>query len=179
LHTAYSHLHHLDGVVDADLYVSPVWMESLQDADAVYDSFSTYCFDAGEKCNLFRPNDKSAKDIADRLTSVLEGVRDHPLTLINHATKSPIIVTESVLKQFMFAFLYAPIATFPLAAIIVDILYRGQGEMLGEIFIMPEVERVCGPQPPAYTFPDEAQPAIMCSDKRHPVSKDTTHVMKI
>lgn len=159
-----------DGVVDADLYVSPIWTESIQDADAIYDSFSTYCFQAGEECALYRTSDKSAVDVADRFEGIMTEIKEHPLTLISPWKKIPYVITHSMLRQIMFSIMYFPNTGFPLAALIANFLYYGHGEILGEIYYLPELGALCGPQPPAYAFLNEAQPAIMCSDKRYPVS---------
>jgi hypothetical protein len=157
-----------DGVVDADKYVTPVWTESIQDADAVFDSFSKYCFEATQKCDLYRESDKSATDIADRFESVMMDVKSNPISLTNHG--SPLIITHSLLRRIVFAVMYAPNAGFPLIATIADWLYRGNKKGL-ESPMPPRLPPLCGPQPPpAYTFPNEAQVAIMCSDKRYPVS---------
>lgn len=161
----------LDGVVDADLYVSPIWTESIQDADAIYDSFSTFCFQAGEECALYRASDKSAVDIADRFESIMADIKEHPLTLVSQWKKIPYVITHSVLRQIMFSIMYFPNIGFPVAALIANFLYYGHGEVLGETPYLPELEALCGPQPPAYAFPNEAQPAIMCSDKRYPLNE--------
>jgi len=146
-----------------------MWSDSLLDTDAIYDSFSTYCFQAGSKCALYRPSDSSASVIAQRFESILSKIKANPLTLINHQTNTPILVTYDMLKNIIFLFLYRPSATFPALAMIADLLYHGQTEILGVIFGMPALEPVCTPSLPAYAFRNEAIYAVMCGDKRYPV----------
>ena len=44
----------LDGVVDADHYVGPTWVDSLIDTDAIWDQFFVGCHEAGPSCKLFQ-----------------------------------------------------------------------------------------------------------------------------
>lgn len=50
----------LDGVVDADQYVAPVWMDSIRDTDTIFNAFPRYCHEAKDLCALYRPGMKSA-----------------------------------------------------------------------------------------------------------------------
>ena len=161
----------LDGVVDADLYVSPIWAESLIDADAIYDSFPKYCAEAKDKCALYRSGD-SPEDIAIRFYSILTKLQEHPITAIDPRTKSPVIGYYSDIKLLIFGVLYAPQA-FPALAKVVDLLYRGQNDELALLTPVYDLNPFCAPSLPYWTYPTDAQKAIMCSDKRYPV-RDTS-----
>jgi hypothetical protein len=157
-------------VVDADHYVTPMWANSIQDTQGVFDTFSKFCFEAASKCALYRPSDTSAKDIADRYQLIMENLKTNPPSLVNQRTKMPVVITHSTVKMVTFLMLYLPNLTFPLLALMADLLDRGQAALLAELFQIPEPSDLCGPKAPPYTFPNEAQSAIMCSDKRYPVS---------
>jgi hypothetical protein len=162
----------LDGVVDADHYVSPVWKGSLRDTDDVYNSFSKYCHQAEGKCALWRLND-TISNIEDRLESVFTNLKENPLSIIDPKSKIPVIVGHTEMRALTFLTLYAPTQAFIAIAMIVDQLYRGLDTVLSQIFIWPpayELPSFCGPPPSPQYYNNEAQRAIMCSDKRYTVS---------
>lgn len=167
----------VDGVVDADFYVAPVWAESLVDADAITDSFFTYCHAAGSNCNLYREGDK-ATDIKDRFEAVLAQIRKDPLSFVDKWSSFPGVIYESDLRMLLFGSLYSPALTFPTIAVIFDQMYRGDFTWVKQIFSgAPRggLATLCGPPVlPPEAFPDEAQGAIMCSDKRYPVSTNVS-----
>lgn len=72
--------------------------------------------------------------------------------------------------MILFSVLYNPNVGFSAVAWIFDMLSRGEDEILGQIVALPEPEPFCAATLPAELFPNEAQIAIMCSDKRYPVS---------
>lgn len=163
----------LDGVVDADYYVSPVWAASLHNADAISESFYTYCHAAGKKCDLYRQNDTPA-DIKTRFVGTLARIRKDPIVLMNEWTKMPQIIYESDIRSILFSTLYSPTLVFPMIATIFDQLENGHDDILKQILaVIPpgaDLPFLCGPPAPAENFPTEATFAIMCSDKRYPVS---------
>jgi pimeloyl-ACP methyl ester carboxylesterase len=161
----------LDGVVDADYYVSPIWTESLLDADAVQESFFEYCHKAKEACAFYRTGD-SAADLKARLAALGRRLEESPVTGINQLTKTPTIITNYMIKQAFFSTLYSPIQGFPFMAYIFDTLDRGDDELILTLFIQPtaaDPNIFCGPLLfPGYNAQD-ALLAIMCGDKRYPV----------
>ncbi|KAG4417337.1 hypothetical protein IFR04_009552 [Cadophora malorum] len=157
----------LDGVVDADHYVSPVWRGSIQDADKISTSFSYYCHKAEGGCALYRSGDV-VSDIEDRFQAVIERIKENPVTLIHPMSKQPFIITNSHIRMILFSVLYNPNVGFSAVAWIFDMLSRGEDEILGQIVALPEPEPFCAATLPAELFPNEAQIAIMCSDKRYP-----------
>jgi len=161
-----------DGVVDADVYVSPLWSESLVDADADYNSFAKYCQQGKEACALYRDGDK-VEDIQARFDAVLDGLKDNPITSINAITKAPAVVNLSDIRFLLFATLYSPTASFGLVAFLFDMLHRGLRDEVAQLLGVPPAyhrEPFCAAPLPSWMYPTEAQPAIMCSDKRYPVS---------
>lgn len=171
----------LDGVVDADHYVSPIWTGSIEHSDYILSTFSRYCHEAGDQCVLYRAGD-SATDVESRFQGVLNAIKEYPVTLIHPISHAPIVVTYSEVELLLFGVLYTPSQLFPAVAQIVDLLYQGHTEILGQIWSLPyDHEPFCSPSLPSYMFANEAQNAIMCSDKRYPVSsvksKQTNHVL--
>lgn len=161
----------LDGVVDADLYVSPIWTQSLLDADKGLNSFYTYCAEAQKDCALYREGD-TASDLKIRLESVMERLKIDPVTLIDRHIISPWVIDFNDLKQFEFSTLYSPIQMFPSLAALVDLLYRNDLETIERHFALPpafDSRFLCGPTWPAWLYETEASYTIMCSDKRYPV----------
>ena len=163
----------LDGVVDADYYVSPVWADSIRDTDAIAKSFYTYCHEAGKKCDLYRKDD-APTDIKARFQGVLDSIRKNPIILVDELTKLPQVIYESDIRSILFGTLYSPTLVFPMIATIFDRLDSGDYEvlkhMLGVFIPGTDLPSLCGPPPSPQYFPDEATFAIMCSDKRYPVS---------
>ena len=162
----------LDGVVDADHYVGPVWKGSLRDTDDVYHSFSKYCHQAESKCALWRFND-TISNIEERLESVFTSLKENPLSIIDTQSRLPMIVNYSDLRLLLFVTLYSPTQSFNGIAMVVDLLYRGIDSILSQIFAWPsalELPAYCGPPISSQYYANEAQPAIMCSDKRYVVS---------
>jgi hypothetical protein len=155
-------------VVDADYYVSPVWADSLRDADKVLASFHKYCHKGKDLCALYRNGD-SEENIEARLNSVMDSLKRNPLTGVNVVKNTPAMVTYSDLKRLLFMSLYSPQLVFPAVAFIIDLIHRGQGDTLLSLLDQPfEFKPFCS----AMYFPPggDAQNAIMCSDKRYPVS---------
>lgn len=163
----------LDGVVDADHYVAPVWADSIRDADTVFESFPRYCHEAGEGCNLYISGDE-VFDIQKRLQGVLDDLKANPITVIEARTKNPVVVSYSDIRMVMFSTLYSPTLAFSTLAFLARLLYEGDQESVGQaIAASAGLDRVgiCEDSMSAWLYGAEAQLAIMCSDKRYPVSE--------
>ncbi|KAF7862938.1 uncharacterized protein EAF02_010487 [Botrytis sinoallii] len=113
----------LDGVVDADHYVAPIWLESQRDADKVWSSFFKYCHEAKSACQFYRENDK-VTDIEERFESFMERLKENPISVISKDVLAPFLVTYSDVKYQIFLMLYAPLYGFRAAAELLDALER-------------------------------------------------------
>ena len=126
---------------------------------------------------MYRPGDK-AENVQTRLEDVLESLKDNPITAIDPMTKSPVVISYSDFRLLLFTILYGPTAGFSALALMMNMIYEGQGEQLGQ-FLAPayvqDLKPVCSNPLPAWTYPNEAQNAIMCSDKRYKVSYPMVH----
>lgn len=162
----------LDGVVDAELYETPVWRESLVDADKVLGRFFSYCAAAGRRCDLYRQEDRAA-DVQRRYEAVMELLKTSPVTFTHPDHFYPVILRGSLIKMIVFSILYQPIQGFPVLATILNYVYEGQYELLGGLF--QDAELLCSitGNPTLMGMLTDAQRAIMCSDKTHPVSHNS------
>lgn len=159
-------------MVDADHYVAPVWAESVQDTDAIMDSFSAYCHEAKDKCPMYQDGDKP-EDIDSRLNGVLERIKKTPLTFSNRRSNVPVVIKYSDLKTLLFSTLYSPTAVWTPIASIFNELAAGHDEVLENLVYFPELAPFCGSLLPYWAYPSDAQNAIMCSDKRYPVRQSS------
>ncbi|KAJ2904845.1 hypothetical protein MKZ38_007037 [Zalerion maritima] len=153
----------IDGVCDADHYVSPTWYDSLMDADIIWDKFFTYCHEAEDKCAFWHPS-YSVEDLKARYQAIEDDVKANPIIVVT-ADKLPVLVTYSDLKNLMFHFLYSPMMGFPLAAYILVGLENRLPMALSAA--LPE-ENGCLTEPA--TYPNDATRAVMCGDKRYPLN---------
>ncbi|KAF4629973.1 hypothetical protein G7Y89_g8169 [Cudoniella acicularis] len=113
----------LDGVVDADHYVAPVWSRSIEDSDAVWNSFYSYCHEAGEKCAIYRKGD-TVTDIQERFDGFIDGFKKNPVTLVEPNSNMPVVVTPSKFRAIFFSTLYSPTQLYPMIATLFDLIYR-------------------------------------------------------
>lgn len=162
----------LDGVVDADLYVNPVWERSLIDADAIWDKFFVSCAEAGALCDFYRAGD-GPEDLRARFREILSSLEAQPAVVLLPDTNLPALVTASdVKKSIFFGGLYAPIVGFPLVAELLDRILRGR---LGGIAKGAGMVSLCGNLTLA-VWPDDSMTAIACSDKRHKLNENVTEL---
>ena len=165
----------LDGVVDADYYVSPIWAESIVDADAGLESFFTYCAKAGaDKCNIARQDD-SAEDIKERVEADLDALQKQSLVGVNPMTNTPSIVTWTMFKVISFVGLYSPINFFPIYAQLLDALHRGNYALLHASLLQGHMvvryQPYCDAHLPTSFDSGDAQYGIECADKRYTLNE--------
>jgi pimeloyl-ACP methyl ester carboxylesterase len=154
----------LDGVVDADYYVSPVWEESLLDTDKVLDRFFLYCARAGRRCSLYREGDK-AEDVGRRYSEIMERLQTSPVTFTHPEHFYPVILRASYVKTIVFSVLYSPIQGFPILAMLLNWIHEGRFDELAGLF--QDATLMCSiiGNPAITGMLSDAQRAIMCSDK--------------
>ncbi|KAK3942899.1 Carboxylesterase A [Diplogelasinospora grovesii] len=159
----------LDGVVDAELYETPMWRESLLDTDKVLHKFFEYCFEADSQCHLRRAGDKSPKDVEDRVLKILRDLEEHPVTFTNPQSFSPVILPAQLVRKLVFGALYSPIQNFPLLAMFLHHISERDTAMLWGMF--PDMMQFCVLEGWLEAmFPGDAQRAVMCGDKDHPMN---------
>lgn len=157
----------LDGVVDADFYVDPIWSKSIIDSDAILNSLPKYCFKGQEKCALYRPGD-SYEAVKTRFNDAQNKLRANPISFIGPNSHHPLIFTINELKIFFFQALYVPIGVFPWVAEVLNaIIVEDYASLENLVVILPR-EVFCSTWPES-NYPTESQLAILCGDKRYPV----------
>ncbi|KXJ93106.1 TAP-like protein-domain-containing protein [Microdochium bolleyi] len=167
----------LDGVVDADHYVAPVWKDSIRDADAIYEAFYTYCFKAGPSCALFRKEDSSSDEIKRRVEDLLAELQDEPRVILPQSGNGgmPVLLGANDIKQIIFVSLYNPNGLFAfVAAMMNDILNDNMGSFAGGGLGLPSL---CSAQSFGFSLND-AQKAVMCSDKRYKLDQTVPDLQK-
>ncbi|AEO64702.1 uncharacterized protein THITE_2110995 [Thermothielavioides terrestris NRRL 8126] len=159
----------LDGVVDAEFYETPVWKESLVDADKVLGEFFRFCAEAGTRCALYREGDAAA-DVQRRFEDLLERLKTKPVTFIHPTHSYPILLRSYLVRSIVFRILYTPMQGFPALASLLNFIYEQQYEVLAGA--SPDAEQLCSLTADPRLLRDltDAQRAVMCSDKTFPVN---------
>lgn len=163
----------LDGVVDADHYVAPVWMDSIQDADAIFNSFPRYCHEGQAMCPLYRAGDE-VEDVEKRFYGAVNKLKESPLSIADSRSKTPVVVTYSDIRRQIFPILYSPTYGFFFLGMFLDFLEKENWEFIAMLYSLPfvfEIWPICKPPLRAWMYPNEANLAIMCSDKRYPLNE--------
>ncbi|KAF2835013.1 alpha/beta-hydrolase, partial [Patellaria atrata CBS 101060] len=165
----------LDGVVDADHYVAPIWSESIQDTDKVLSMFYRHCVMVASKCSFFRPFDTETT-LAARLHEVEARLRNNPIVTVDKYSNAPSVFSYSDLRLLLFSIMYSPVQLFPILSDILNYIYEEDTEFFSRGWgAYLDYKPFCtndslGPIERA----GEAQLAIMCSDKRYPLN-ETVH----
>lgn len=161
----------LDGVVDADLYETDAWMESLVDADKVQGWFFRTCVEAKGECALYREGD-GEEEVEGRYRAVVERLDREPVVFTHPTFEFPVVLREEVIRTLMFRSLYTPIKGFPPLAELLNALHQGKWEVIAALYA--DLEALCNPPvasfPLNFLVPTDAQRAVMCADKVKPVS---------
>ncbi|KAH9904770.1 TAP-like protein-domain-containing protein [Xylariomycetidae sp. FL2044] len=158
----------LDGVVDADHYVNPSWMDSIQDADEIWDSFFTSCAEAGPPRCRFALIGDTPERLKHRFDQIMAVLQKQPAIVLLTDANMPSLFTASDLKLMIFTSLYSPRRVFPLVANILRAIADGN---LGSMTSRTSLSAYChSPQLPLW--PDDATKTIACSDKRYKLDED-------
>lgn len=141
--------------------------------------FYHYCQKAGPSCTLYRDNDTEA-DVKDRVQEVFQSLREQPFNGVSPYYNVPFTLTASSLKIFMFGALYAPMFGFPGMAMILDAFYRNDEQAILYILpvIYPSYKQFCDKSKPFSWPSQDAQLAIMCTDKRYPLNETIPNLQK-
>lgn len=154
----------LDGVVDADHYVNPVWGDNIHDTDPIWDNFFVHCAEAGPRCQFYRLGYK-AEDIKKLFNDIMERLKKEPAIVLPQHGNVPILITASDFKQIIFSSLYAPITSFPGVAILLKALADGE---LDKLVDAPSPGLLCH-NLSLPVWPDDSSRVVACNDKRYKV----------
>jgi hypothetical protein len=131
----------------------------------VIDYFQLYCFQAQERCHLYRKGDQLT-DLKARFAAVFQDLAEHPRV---YAIKGsmPVYVTYSAIKSLLFSIAYVP-TLFPVAAAVLDGLHRGL-DLSSFLHWQPiDMTPLCDSrfEDVRIKSPDDGGLAVMCSDQR-------------
>ncbi|TGO55096.1 hypothetical protein BOTNAR_0252g00160 [Botryotinia narcissicola] len=119
----------LDGVVDADRHYAGTWDGNLEDADAIINKFSEYCFETGpERCALY--SSKGSEYIHDLLDDIIASVTNTPIPVSISDVRVPYIITISDVKGAVRLALYSSFEEFERLARIMYYISQGNGMLL-------------------------------------------------
>lgn len=180
----------LDGVVDADDYVATGWTTNLQDNDKAWSKFFEYCFEAGPKCSLYNPLYKSPHDLQAHVDAFWERLKQDPMPVIVGGNAG--LLTHHILRTLLHTALYFPHRFWPIMAVFIDALDRGDSAMANSIidggllwqnqrpqgfspslpplpnlpayFSMYATDSDLSSQPDGYAWGLEASIAVLCGD---------------
>ncbi|KAK8067019.1 hypothetical protein PG997_013766 [Apiospora hydei] len=157
----------LDGVVDADHYVEPVWRDSIVDSDAIFGKFFSFCAEAEDKCAFYQKGD-TPKDIENRYHDLLANLLQEPKIVTNVGGNMPAILNTGDIRMVLFQALYSPNLAYPAVAQMLQAVYTGHGL---ERWISPLILGGLCKDLSLPVWPDDAQKAVMCSDKRYKLNE--------
>lgn len=167
----------LDGVVDIHDYMGGKWLRNLLDTEKIIDYFYETCFEAGDSCPLWKDDDRSGKDIKDRVDELISARDSSPVALIpdDKSLNVRIITGLDVRNSFKLP-VYQPLPALfeQLARTLAEALEGNYSSIGADLFDgtrMPRLEDACGIANSTARTPGDAQVAILCGDARH---EDTT-----
>ncbi|KAK1825950.1 Alpha/Beta hydrolase protein [Podospora conica] len=170
----------LDGVVDAELYETEAWMESLVDADKVVAWFGRTCAEAKGECALYRNGD-GAEDVVGRYQGLVERLDREPVVFTHPTFEFPVVLKEVEVRILMFQALYSPIRLFPPLAEVLNALHEEKWEVVAGLYA--DLEALCNPPaagfPMNFAVPSDAQRAVMCADKVKPVNLTVAEIQAL
>ncbi|TGO38659.1 hypothetical protein BHYA_0070g00300 [Botrytis hyacinthi] len=165
----------LDGVVDADRHYAGTWDGNLEDADAIINKFSEYCFEAGpERCALY--SSRGSEHIHNLLDDIIASVTDAPIPVSISDVRGPEIITSGDVKCAVRLALYSPFEEFERLARIVYDISQGNGTLLANSKsteypwqnLQPRCRSSASYSPycfsPPIDYAEEVVGAISCSD---------------
>ncbi|KAJ6006149.1 hypothetical protein N7451_004093 [Penicillium sp. IBT 35674x] len=145
----------LDGVVDSDLHYAGTWDGDINDADAIMERFSIYCYRAGpDKCHLF--SEKGPGYIHSELDKIIAYSKNTTKSVLS--AHGPEIVTFSDVQKIIRDSLYEPFKEFEGLAQALYNLASGDGSIIAN-----RKQALSLFSEPA-DYAEEAVGAISCTD---------------
>ncbi|KAF2458267.1 hypothetical protein BDY21DRAFT_342017 [Lineolata rhizophorae] len=176
----------LDGVVNADQWTTSRFLDMLVDTDAAFETFFEYCFEAGPRCAFYSSGD-NVDDIVSRYERVMSKLQEQPISGVYPDWNTPWRVDWDLLHDIIFDATYLPISRFPDIANLLQALDIGDKDKLMEYWRgiagspvdTPVAELFCRKELPQDLHGGDAQKAIMCGDKTHPLKGDLANLESI
>ncbi len=149
----------LDGVVSQTDYYLNTWKQNILDSNKAFDSFFTYCSQAGASACPFHGNE-SAAQIHVRLNDLLQRLETAPMPYKTDAG-NPDVITNSDIQSIIFEALYSPLIRFESLAASLAAIDAGES-----VDITTDVRSnvTCDDDPLEPNTGKESLAAISCSD---------------
>ena len=173
----------VDGVVDAPDYLATSWRSNLQDNNALWVTFSQWCFEAGPACALFDSSMKDWNHVGSKLNVYIDHLRANPLSVVSNDGIH--ILRYFDLESQMHDASYGPWQTWPLLAKRLAALIDGdvqayigllqpatvasstsshEGTSSQGFNLLDPLNNRTMPYPPGYPHQNEASISIRCGD---------------
>ncbi|KAM0287936.1 hypothetical protein ACHAQH_000001 [Verticillium albo-atrum] len=159
----------LDGVADADDYMSGTWAKNLNDAELVVDRFYETCFDAGSFCALKHASDNNAADIRKRVDDFIQSLVKTPVVTVYQGRVR--FITSLIVRDTIRRALYSPIKAYEGLSVALAESLAGNHSLLLQSPAVNEYQRedVCvelvDSYPPLnFTWDSEAGMGVLCGD---------------
>lgn len=168
----------LDGVVVPEDYIAGDWCPNLEDTTKTIDYFYQTCFEAGDKCALYAPSDKSWHDVKDKIESLISSLNAQPVHYSLEGT-APGFITGLDIRARMMDPIYGPLDLYDgLAKTYADALTGNYTSLLNDLGVGPAAS-MCGPTDrTAYTWLFDAHAAVRCGDAIDLRDKDFSYWRK-
>ncbi|KAK4247476.1 Tripeptidyl aminopeptidase [Corynascus novoguineensis] len=159
----------LDGIVDADDYLSGKVLTTIADAEKTIDQFYKTCYDAGDSCPLRQKGDKGPSDLRKRVDALLRSLEEEPVATVQDGRYR--LVTSFQLRDTIRLCLYDPLSQYEyLAATLASSVAGDYSLLLQGPTVNPFLkEQACmapdsGDPPAAYSWAYEAAVGVFCGD---------------
>ncbi|KAH8897483.1 hypothetical protein GQ53DRAFT_680118 [Thozetella sp. PMI_491] len=153
----------LEAVEDVYDYASAEWAMNLPDTTHVLSHLWETCFEAGDRCALYKASDDGPQDIQRRVEAFIDELDVSPSPYVSNS--SVVYITKQDILDTIFGPLYQPLRDFPKLATTLAEALAGN---LTQIYLglhRPERDDSCPLGiPTSYTWAGDAQAGIACGD---------------
>ncbi|KAI5860691.1 TAP-like protein-domain-containing protein [Durotheca rogersii] len=163
----------LEAVGNVEDYYAATFLTNLNEAQILYERLWETCFDGGETCPLFEPEDTGPGSIKARVEAFLDDLDEQSVSYVESSSNgnngvgflSRNDVTAAILVGAC-----APLTGFPTVAKTIAEAMAGNFTALYATVGTPRAQDICPSSSPSpsqtrrYTWLDEALAAIMCGD---------------
>lgn len=151
----------IDGVADGPEYLRADWYSNLEDTDVIYESFLSFCHQAGaKKCPLYVPTIQAMRS---RVTSIIDSLAESPLS-VPFGKEAPGIITKHHLMKRMFLATYAPLRFFHAVAEELLAIETNNQTILPTLLADTAYRCDCADATTPWAVDNQAYAAIACSD---------------
>ncbi|KAL2171368.1 hypothetical protein VTG60DRAFT_3010 [Thermothelomyces hinnuleus] len=159
----------LDGIVDADDYISGNYLTTIADAEKTIDQFYKTCFDAGASCPLRQKGDKGPADLRRRVDALIRSLEEELAPAVHDGRYR--LVTSFQVRDTIRLCLYDPLNQYEYLAAALASSVAGNHSLLlqgptANPFLRDEACQApdTADPPAAYSWAYEAAVGVFCGD---------------